>query len=106
MNTDYNSVEILVTELKNAGVYPSSKISYPESDLDENYVFLIRGFKVDINSQWACGSTNYRDTYYLIVLYSNNDMYKPFRTKLPFVYDGTYMYDNVGEGYQYCIDFK
>jgi len=112
-----NNFSDLLLELKNAGVYPSVIIDFPQP----MYIGTINGIKTGNTFGASCGINNYRDVYY-VIYFQGIDM-ELLKTKLPNVYE--YSSDDGGltfhldaswdrplvegdgtTGYMYCLDFK
>jgi prepilin-type N-terminal cleavage/methylation domain-containing protein len=96
-----NPIETLLSELKASGVYLKDTIDYPEL----MYVGTEMGSKININYKYSCGKSNYSDTYLVIVFWKKPYSFTPFlNTKLPFLWESGNPYNNVFDGYIYCVE--
>jgi len=95
------SINTVLDELKNSGVYPNNQISLPVSNL---IVEIYPSYKLNntLSTLWrSCGNGNYYDNYYIIQIYisgggSIND------TKLPRMW----MNGVQNPGMFYCMEIK
>ena len=103
---NWGTLENLLSDLKNSGVYSTNKISYPETSFDANSTFIAPSNKVVEGAEYSCGNQGYKDAYYVLAFYNPTNMFKPYNTKFPFYREYEYVYDNPTDGYIYCIDFR
>jgi prepilin-type N-terminal cleavage/methylation domain-containing protein len=107
----------LLLELKNAGVYPSNTIAFPQ----DMYIGTTNGLKTGGTFGASCGLNNYKDVYYVIYFqgtnlellntkalnlyeYSSDDGGLNFH--LDYSWDRPLVEGDSETGYMYCIDFK
>jgi len=98
------SVEDLLLELKNDGVYPASNIKLADSG---TAMGIASSYKIS-GAGYSCGNPGYRDVYYVIYFQTTRETSPgntdgvSVPTKIPLFYENGV----VNSGYVYCIDFR
>lgn len=104
IDIDGGSIEDLLSELKNDGVYPANNIKLADSG---TYPGIASSYKIS-GYELSCGNPGYKDVYYVLYFQTTketspgNTAGVSVPTKIPFLYENGI----VNTEYVYCLDFR